>query len=69
MATNLAERRAAATGDVIELVVEGEVTSALVLLATPDGLIADPCDGRTPFVLDRVDAARVRVFRWDDLVA
>ena len=43
------------TGDVIELkTADNDVITVLVLLATDDALVLDPCNDETPFVL-RVD--------------
>ena len=40
------------TGDVIEMTtVDNEVITVLVLLATDDALVLDPCNDETPFVL------------------
>jgi hypothetical protein len=55
-------------GDVIELDVDGERTTALVLLTSEESLIADPCDGRVPLVLRYEQLESVRVFR-PELVA
>jgi len=43
------------TGDVVEVEVDGELLSALVLLASGDTVILDACDGRTPFVVRPMD--------------
>lgn len=51
------------TGDVIELSREGELISALVLLATEDALILDACDDTTPFVIRRSDLVDYRLFQ------
>jgi len=51
------------TGDVIELDRDGELISALVLLATEDALILDACDDTTPFVLRRIDLVEYRLFQ------
>jgi len=51
------------TGDVIELDREGELISALVLLATEDALILDACDDTTPFVVRRIDLIDYRLFQ------
>jgi hypothetical protein len=56
-------------GDVIELEVDGELTSALVLLTSVESLIADPCDGRVPFVLRYEQLEGVKVFRPELLAA
>ena len=50
------------TGDVIEIEVAGEMTSAMVLLASGDAVILDACDGSTPFVVRLSDLGDVRVF-------
>jgi hypothetical protein len=56
-------------GDVIELDVDGERISALVLLTSDESLIADPCDGRVPFVLRYEQLQRAKVFRPELLAA
>lgn len=50
------------TGDVIELRIGDDVVSALVLLAAPEALILDTCDGSTPFVLARDELVEYRKF-------
>ena len=50
------------TGDVIEVEVNGEAVSAMVLLASGDAVILDGCDGSTPFVMRLSDLGAVRVF-------
>jgi len=50
------------TGDVIEVEVDGEAASVLVLLATKEAVILDPCDGSTPFVVRMCDLGPVKVF-------
>ena len=43
------------TGDVIEMTTaDSDVITVLVLLATDDALVLDPCNDDTPFVL-RID--------------
>ena len=49
-------------GDVIEIEIEGETMSALVLLASGDAVILDGCDFSTPFVVRLSDLGDVRVF-------
>ena len=51
-----------ATGAVIEFDVEGEAHTALVLLATPEAVIVDACDGSMPFVLRADELGSFRVF-------
>lgn len=51
-----------ATGDVVEIEIDGEIVSAMVLLATPEAVILDACDGATPFVLRPEQLTNVRVF-------
>ena len=69
MATNTAVRTAAKThatklrtGNVIEIEIDGQTASALVLLASGDAVILDACDGTTPFVVKVSDLGDVRVF-------
>ena len=50
------------TGDVIEVDVEGEAITALVLLATPEAVILDPCDGSTPMVFRPEHLMDARIF-------
>jgi hypothetical protein len=50
------------TGNVIEMDIDGEAVSAIVLLATGDAVILDICDGSTPVVVRLIDLGPVRVF-------
>jgi hypothetical protein len=50
------------TGDVVEIDVDGDAVTVLVLLATPEAVILDPLDGSTPFVLRPEEIGVVRVF-------
>ena len=52
-------------GDVIEIAIDGGAVSALVLLATHEFVILDPCDGRTPIVVRTTDLGEVKVFSGD----
>ena len=49
-------------GDVIELEIDGDIVSALVLLANNENVIFDLCDGNMPCVARQEDLANVRVF-------
>ena len=49
-------------GDVIEIEIDGESTSALVLLESGDAVILDACDGSTPFVVRLSELGPVRIF-------
>ena len=60
MTTMLMEKLEA--GDVIEIEHDGEIVSALVLLAADDAVILDKCDGSTPFVLRRDELVDYRTF-------
>ncbi len=51
------------TGDVLEIDREGQMISALVLLASDDAVILDACDDTTPFVVRRSDLVDYRLFR------
>jgi hypothetical protein len=53
-------------GDVIEIEIEGESASALVLLDSGDAVILDACDGSTPFVVRLSDLGGIRVFDATD---
>jgi hypothetical protein len=50
------------TGDVIEVEVDGETRTALVLLATPEAVIVDTLDGTTPLVFRPDHLASARIF-------
>ena len=50
------------TGDVIEIALNGDVISALVLLAADEAVILDACDGSTPFVVKRDELVEYRKF-------
>lgn len=53
------------TGDVIEVKTnrgEDDYMTALVLLANDEFTILDPCDGTTPFVLQRDELVEYRKF-------
>ena len=60
MSTLLNER--IETGDVLEIDRNGELISALVLLASDDAVILDACDDSTPFVVRRSDLVDYRLF-------
>ncbi len=50
------------TGDVLEVSRNGEIISALVLLAADTAVILDACDGSTPFVVKRDELVEYRKF-------
>ena len=60
MSTTTATRLRA--GDVIELEIDGEMVSALVLLANTETVIFDFCDDTMPCVARQEDLTNVRVF-------
>jgi hypothetical protein len=49
-------------GDVIEIDRNGDIISALVLLAAEQAVILDACDGSTPFVVKRDELVEYRKF-------
>ena len=49
-------------GAVIEIELEGEPMTALVLLAGDELMIVDPCDGSTPLVVRYDEVGPFRVF-------
>ena len=61
------------TGDVIEVKmaadVGDDVMTALVLLATDDFVILDPCDDSTPFAVKYDELVEYRRFDAEDLDA
>ncbi len=60
MTTVLMEKLIA--GDVIEVRTSDDVMTVLVLLATDDFVILDPCDDSTPFVMQREELVEYRKF-------
>ncbi len=50
------------TGDVIEVKINGDVMSTMVLLATDEFVILDACDDSTPFVVKRDELVEYRKF-------
>ena len=67
MTTMLMEQLQA--GDVIEVKSGDDVITVLVLLATEDALVLDPCDGATPFVLNTEELVEYRRFDAEALFA
>jgi len=57
------------TGDVLEMAHNGDVITVLVLLATEDSVVLDPCDGATPFVLNTDELVEYRKFDAESLFA
>jgi hypothetical protein len=58
------------TGDVIEMTtVDNEVITVLVLLATDDALVLDPCNDETPFVLRLEELTEYRRFDAESMFA
>ena len=58
------------TGDVIEMTtVDNEVITVLVLLATDDALVLDPCNDETPFVLRLEELTEYRKFDAEAMFA
>ena len=58
------------TGDVIEMAtVDDEVITVLVLLATDDALVLDPCNDETPFVLRVEELTEYRKFDAEAMFA
>lgn len=53
------------TGTVLEVNIDGEWVSALVLLATDEAVILDACDGSTPVVLKAEEFPEYRIFTAD----
>jgi hypothetical protein len=49
-------------GDVIELEMDNDIVTAMVLLANSETVIFDLCDGSMPYVARPEDLASVRVF-------
>lgn len=57
-------------GDVIEVkTVDDDVMTVLVLLATDDAVVLDPCNDETPFVVDTAELVEYRKFDPEALFA
>ena len=67
MTTMLMEKLQA--GDVIEVKSGDHVITVLVLLATDDALVLDPCDGGTPFVVHTEELVEYRQFDAEAMFA
>ena len=68
MTTMLMERLEA--GDVIEIkTADHDVITVLVLLATEDALVLDPCNDQTPFVLNAEELVEYRRFDGESMFA
>lgn len=52
-------------GNVLEISIDGEWVSALVLLANDEAVILDLCDGSTPVVLQSEELTDYRLFQGD----
>lgn len=57
------------TGDVIEIKSNDDVITVLVLLATDESLVLDPCTGATPFVINADELVEYRKFDAEALFA
>lgn len=59
-----------AAGDVIEIpALVGDPMTVLVLLATDEFVVLDPCDDSTPFVVKNDELSDYRKFDADELSA
>lgn len=69
MTANLhtAEQYGVADGAVLELELDGNPTTALVLLAGDEFMILDACDGTTPIVVRYDEVGPFRVFEPERL--
>jgi hypothetical protein len=58
------------TGDVIEMkTADNDVITVLVLLATDDALVLDPCTDETPFVINAEELVEYRRFDAESMFA
>jgi hypothetical protein len=68
MTTMLMEQLKA--GDVIEIKTSGsDVITVLVLLATDDAVVLDPCNDQTPFVVNTEELVEYRKFDAESMFA
>ena len=58
------------TGDVLEIkTADHDVITVLVLLATDDALVLDPCNDETPFVVNTEELVEYRKFDAEAMTA
>jgi len=58
------------TGDVLEIKTsDNDVITVLVLLATDDALVLDPCNDDTPFVINTEELVEYRKFDAESMFA
>jgi len=58
------------TGDVLEIKTsDNDVITVLVLLATDDALVLDPCNDDTPFVVNTEELVEYRRFDAESMFA
>jgi hypothetical protein len=57
------------TGDVLEIATDDDVITVLVLLATEESLVLDPCNGDTPFVVNSEELVNYRRFDAEAMFA
>lgn len=67
--TDTMERTTVRTGDVLEVGTADNAATVLVLLATDEAVVLDPCNGDTPFVVRLDEIGEYRRFDVDELVA
>ena len=67
MTTMLMEQLKA--GDVIEIKSGSDVITVLVLLATDDAVVLDPCNDQTPFVVNTEELVEYRRFDAESMFA
>jgi hypothetical protein len=67
MTTMLMEQLKA--GDVIEIKSGSDVITVLVLLATDDAVVLDPCNDQTPFVVNTEELVEYRKFDAESMFA
>ena len=63
------ERAAVQTGDVLEVGGADDSATVLVLLATEEAVVLDPCNGDTPFVVRLDEIGEFRRFDVDEALA
>ncbi len=67
MTTMLMEKLVA--GDVLEIKTDDDVITVLVLLATDEALVLDPCNDETPFVVTTEELVEYRRFDAESMFA
>ena len=66
--STMSGHRTVNTGDVLEIGSADNAATVLVLLASDEAVVLDPCNGETPFVVRLEELGEFRRFDVDDVL-